>query len=158
VKKRLCLIFLATSLTLGCVRPAHFYPVQGPLSSQTPLPVATAKISYGRNLKQLSMVLSSGEVCKGVWKEVPRGQTPERSDSQELGLQPEWDAVYGSGFYVAHVLGARYYDRATATCNQGTVLNVEIYHPEDTKAQDPIASVKGVAKDNHGNVYKLVME
>ena len=158
MKTKLCLILLACFVTFGCVRPAHFYPVQGPLSSQTPLPVATAKISYGLNLKQLSVVLSSGEVCKGAWTEVPRGQVPGQSNSQNVGLQPEWDAVYGSGFYVSHVMGARFYARATATGDRGTVLNVEMYHPENAKGGNVIATVKGVARDNKDNVYKLVLE
>jgi hypothetical protein len=55
-------------------------------------------------------------------------------------------------------MGARFYARATATGDRGTVLNVEMYHPENAKGGNVIATVKGVARDNKDNVYKLVLE
>jgi hypothetical protein len=44
VKKKLCLLLLGISTMLGCTHTARLYPVQGPLSAQTPLPVLFAKI------------------------------------------------------------------------------------------------------------------
>jgi len=69
-------------------------------------------------------------------------------------MSAEWDAIYGPGFYVAHVLGARLYARAVLTGNQGTVLNVELYKP-DTPENSNVSSIRGVAKDNRENVYKV---
>jgi len=163
LKKKLCFILLAISMMLGCTRTARFYPVQGPLSSQTPLPVPTAKVTFGLNPGNLSVVLSDGEVCKGRWAVVPRGQVPKDATatnaSTTIGMQSEWDTVYGSGFYVAHVLGAKYYARTTATGDRGTALNVEMYRPENVETGgNLIAAVKGVAKDNKGNIYKLVLQ
>jgi hypothetical protein len=161
VKMRLCLILLGILSTLGCTRTARFYPVQGPLVSQTPLPVPTAKVSFGINPGNLSVVLTDGEVCKGHWVPVKRGEVPARTDSAPgstaIAMQADWDAVYGAGFYTAHVLGSKYYARTTATGDRGTVLHVEMYRPENAEG-NLIAAVKGVARDNRENVYKLVLQ
>ena len=70
-------------------------------------------------------------------------------------MSAEWDTVYGTGFYVAHVLGAKLYARAVVTGNRGTILNVEIYRPLDQAESKP-GTPKGVTKDNKDNIYKLV--
>jgi len=66
-----------------------------------------------------------------------------------------WDTVYGSGFYVSHVLGTRLYVQAVIPGNRGTVLNLEMYRPEERES-NIIGAIKGVAKDNKNNIYKLV--
>jgi hypothetical protein len=68
-------------------------------------------------------------------------------------MSPVWDAVYGPGFFVSRVLGARLYVRTVATGNRSTVLNVEMYRPD---IQMNLSTIKGVAQDNRGNVYKVV--
>jgi hypothetical protein len=163
VKLKLCVLLLGVSLMVGCSATARFYPVQGPLSSQTPLPVPVAKVTFGVNPGNISVVLGDGEVCKGRWAVVPRGQVPKGAAAANaltaIGMQPEWDTVYGPGFYVAHVLGTKYYAQVMATGNRGTVLNVEMYRPENVEEHgNLIAAVKGVAKDNKDNIYKLVLE
>jgi len=65
-----------------------------------------------------------------------------------------WDIVYGSGFYVAHVLGERLYLQSVLTGDRGTVLNVEMYRPDAREAPAP-GAIKSVAKDNKDNIYKL---
>jgi len=67
-----------------------------------------------------------------------------------------WDTVYGSGFYVSHVLGARFYAQAVASGNQGTVLDAEMYRPVGEHESNPLNAIKGVARDNKDNIYKLV--
>jgi hypothetical protein len=163
VKNKLCFILLGISMMLGCTRTARFYPVQGPLSSQTPLPVPVAKVTFGINPGNIAVVLDDGEVCKGRWAVVPRGQVPKgaatANASTTMGMRSEWDTVYGPGFYVAHVLGAKFYAQVTATGNRGTVLDVEMYRPENVEEHaNLIAAVKGVAKDNKDNIYKLVLQ
>ncbi len=66
-----------------------------------------------------------------------------------------WDTVYGSGFYVSHVLGTRLYVQAVIPGNRGTVLNLEMYR-SDEKEPNSVSAIKGVAKDNKDNIYKLV--
>ena len=161
MKMKLCLILLGILTTLGCTSTARFYPVQGPLMAQTPLPVPTAKVTFKLNPGNLSVVLADGEVCKGRWVRVKRGEVPARTDttpgSTAIAMQADWDTVYGPGFYTAHVLGSRFYARTTATGDRGTVLNVEMYRPENAEG-NLIAAVKGVARDNKENVYKVVVE
>ncbi len=43
-----------------------------------------------------------------------------------------------------------------ASGNQGTVLNAEMYRPVGEHENDPVSAIKGVARDNKDNIYKLV--
>jgi hypothetical protein len=106
-----------------------------------------------------SAVLTDGEVSKGRWEVVRRptashGATAAGASTTN-NLSAEWDTVYGPGFYVAHVLGAKPYARAVAMGNQGLVLNVEMFRPDIVQENTP-HTLLGVAKDNKNNVYKLV--
>lgn len=174
MKKRISLILLAALTMFGCTRTARLYPVQGPLSAQTPAPVVLARITGTLNPGDISVVLGDGEVCRGRWARVPsidvaRGATtatvPVTGDMSVV-----WDTVYGTGFYVAHVLGARLYAQAVVTGNRGTVINVELYKPEQQHEADvffdraiqhgdggSFGAIKGVARDNKGNIFKIVM-
>jgi hypothetical protein len=69
---------------------------------------------------------------------------------EPVNMAAEWDLIYGPGFYVAHVVGNKLYARATLTGNMGTVMNVELGNETNTRG-----NTKGVAIDNHGNVYKV---
>ena len=118
MKNKLCLVLLGISTMLGCSRTARLYPVQGPLSAQTPLPVLVAKVTGAFSPGTISVVLSDGEICKGRWTQVPPVQVPQGANTANApatnGMSSVWDTVYGSGFYVSHVLGARFYARAVA--------------------------------------------
>ena len=110
MKKKLCLLLLGISTMLGCTHTARLYPVQGPLSAQTPLPVLFAKITGAFNPGDISVVLSDGEMCKGRWVLVHPVQAPKGGTTANVTtnvMSPVWDTVYGPGFYVSHVLGAR---------------------------------------------------
>lgn len=147
-------------MMLGCSHTARLYPVQGPLSAQTPVPVLVAKITGAFTPGEISVVLSDGEACKGRWVMVPRPKVPKGATTANApttnGMQSVWDTVYGSGFYVSHVLGARLYAQAVVSGNRGTVLNVEMYKPEREPEGNPVSTIKGIPKDNKDNVYKLV--
>jgi hypothetical protein len=158
MKRPATVLLLCASLLAGCSATARLYPVQGPLSQQKPAPVFVARMSDGFHSGNLNVVLDNGEACKGRWTQVPR---PSGSANAVISASPssesmasEWDMVYGQGFYVAHVLGARLYARAEITGNRGTVLHAELYKPDKVEQQD-IASIKGVAKDDKGNIYKI---
>jgi len=157
MKSFLVPLFLCLSTLSGCAT-ARFYPVQGPLSTQTPVPVYVAKFSGAFNSGNLSVVLANGEVCKGRWATVPRPTTSTDAAAATAvpanNLSAEWDTVYGTGFYVAHVLGARLYARAPLTGNRGTALNVELYKSDQVE-NTTVGAIKGVAKDDKGNIYKV---
>jgi hypothetical protein len=157
MKSFLALSLLCVCTLTGCAT-ARLYPVQGPLSSQNPPPVYVAKFSGAFNSGDLSVVLGGGEVCKGHWAQVPRPNTPQAATTAAAAtgdnLSAEWDTVYGTGFYVAHVLGTRLYARAVLTGNRGTTLNVELYKPDKVE-NTSVSAIKGVAKDDKGNIYKV---
>jgi hypothetical protein len=156
MKHPLLLGILCVSLLSGCSATARLYPVSGPLSQHNPQPVFVGRITGVVDSGNFSVVLENGEVCKGKWAMVPRPNSSSDASTAtpQENLSAEWDSVYGAGFYVAHVLGAPLYGRGTATGKSGTVLNFEIYRPQDAQ-NVPRGSIKGVAKDDKGNVYKL---
>jgi hypothetical protein len=144
-------IFLLSALCLmtGCSATFRLYPIQGPLSTQTPLPVFPGKVTGVLNSGNVSFTLGGGEVCKGIWTRVVAASvTPSSGDMSSV-----WDDVYGSGYYVSHVLGAKLYARAGITGSLGTALTVEFYRPNPGSEQ---IRVFGVARDSKGNIYKLV--
>jgi len=159
MRSRLNVALLGFCVLSGCSLTGRLYPVKGPLATLSPSPVYVAKITGFRNSGDFSVVLGGGEVCNGRWQEVPRSNTSSKTGTPEnmaaTNMSAEWDTVYGTGFYVAHVLGAKLYARAVVTGNRGTILNVEIYRPLDQAESKP-GTPKGVAKDNKDNIYKLV--
>jgi hypothetical protein len=133
----------------GCIvmQPGHLYPVKGPLAAQTPLPIASLTLSGVLNTGSLRVTLPSGETCAGDWSVVPQG------DPSATAMSEDWDAVYGAGFFVAHVLGSPAFARAQLSGSRGTTMSVQFYTPEPGN----IAQVAGVAADNQGNVFKLTL-
>jgi hypothetical protein len=155
--KIFCLVLLGLAMISGCTLKVLLYPVQGPLSTQTPSPVFPGKLSGMLNSGSVSFVLGDGEIFKGGWTRVIPVKATQGaamvSSPQSEGMPAAWDTVYGSGFYVAHVLGARLYAQAAITGNRGTVLHLEFYNPSPGVA----ARLLGVAKDSKGNLYKLAL-
>jgi hypothetical protein len=144
----------------GCYRYARLYPIQGPLASQTPSPIFTAKITGAFNSGNLSVILANGETFTGPWKALSvktRAQNAASSTPEQVSLASAWDTVYGQGFYTAHVLGTRLFAQAVLTGNQGTVLQVEMYRQEHGADSSAPLDIKGVAKDSKGNIYKLAL-
>jgi len=140
----------------GCSATARLYPVQGPLAAQNPPPVFVGKLSDGLHSGTLKVSLDNGEVFQGRWAQVER---PAKSNNGVTAgaantLATEWDTVYGPGFYVAHVLGSRLYAKSELTGSHGSVLYAELYKPDKGDEQS-ISSIKGVAKDDKGNIYKI---
>jgi hypothetical protein len=161
MKIKLFLALLGISILSGCRATGRLYPFRGPLSAQTPAPVLLAKFTGAFGSGNISVVLADGEVCKGRWANVPRVQASKGpavpSTVPPSDMPVVWDTVYGSGFYVAHVLGERLYVQSVVTGDRGTVLDVEMYRPEGKKDEGHARGViKGVAKDSQDNIYKLV--
>jgi hypothetical protein len=159
--RKLALFALLSILLVSCHATARFYPVQGPLMGQTPPPVFVGRISGAFYSGDMTVTGDKGAVFTGHWEAVKR---PEKSTDAPLvapkdeEMAPIWDSIYGNGFYVAHVLGTRLYARASLKSKNGDSLNVEFYRSEESNKANtaPLAaSIKGVAKDDKGNVYKI---
>ena len=150
-------LFTTAALLAGCISlsvPGGFSPVQGPLSQQSPMPTYTAKMS-GLLSGTISVALANGEVCQGPWAFVSKAIQDNTSNSNAASPVPrdlaaDWDLVYGPGFYTAHVVGNKLYARATLTGNTGSIMYVELSNETNTRG-----NTKGVAQDNHGNVFKV---
>ena len=160
MKSRLFVVLLAVSILSGCYANARFYPVKGPLAAQAPLPVFTAKMTGLGNSGDISLALADGETGIGHWTRVAPVQSPNgavtSNASANSSMAALWDIIYGPGFYVSHVLGTRLYAEAVVTGDRGTVLNVEFYRDEREHHDDSSRGLKGVAKDNKDNIYKVV--
>jgi len=150
-------LFSTATLLAGCISlsvPGGFSPVQGPLSQQSQIPTYTAKMS-GLLSGTISVILANGEVCQGPWAFMSKTIPDNTSNSNAASPVPrdlaaDWDLVYGPGFYTAHVVGNRLYARATLTGNAGTIMYVELSNESNTRG-----NTKGVAQDEHGNVFKV---
>jgi hypothetical protein len=141
--KKLILLSLSVALLSGCISTVHLYPVQGPLSMEAPVSVLPLRLAG----PTISVVLADGELCSGPWSAV----TADNAAANEMSAA--WDAVYGSGFYVARVVGTRV-NRAILVGNKGTRLQVESADLARSNAGEP-ANIFGVARDSGGNVYKV---
>jgi hypothetical protein len=71
------------------------------------------------------------------------------SASVQSGMAQAWAQVYGAGFSVSNLAGVNR-GEAMLTGPKGTVLQVEFFTGSGT------ANGNGVAKDNHGNVFKVI--
>jgi len=152
------IVVVCVSMLAGCAT-ARLYPVQGPLSEQNPTAVYVAKLSGALTSGSFKVILSNGEIGNGRWSQIARPNRSSDSGAPAAAsddMIAAWDTVYGQGFYTAHVLGARLYAKAEVTGNQGTVLHVQMYKPEPVKVEaQSTANIKGVAKDDQGNIYKV---
>jgi len=141
MRRMLGLVLLALSIS-ACESTWHLYPVQGPLATQSPSLILTATLTRQTEPPTLQLTLPSGESCRGSVAQVLPTDPAARS------MSTVWDAVYGSGFFVAHVLGSTLLNGGQLTGTQGTTLNVQFL-------QVP-GGIRGVASDNQGNVFKLL--
>jgi hypothetical protein len=154
----IALIVLATAITTTSAFGQKLYPVQGPLASQTPPQVFSVKVQKrlfgaGTPTKYVkTWIVAGGEEVNGKFEGVTansmNAKTPGAADSYppQPNLAFAWDAVYGQGFFAAHILGKKMW-QGTFTGDKGTVLQIELMNDND---------LRGVAVDNQGNVYKEV--
>ena len=153
-------IALVTVLS-GCVTlsaPGSFAVVRGPKVTQSTPPPTYQATLRGLLSGTVTVVTDDGEVCSGKWGFISR-TTATKDGSSAAGVAPpppsvnmdaDWDLVYGQGYYVAHVVGNKLYARATLTGQKGTVIYAEFSNETNQRGQ-----TKGVAEDNHGNIFKI---
>jgi len=142
-------------LTSAAAFGQKLYPVQGPLASLTTPPVFSGQIRrpmFGGALPTLlkSWTLTNGEVLPGKCAEMKASSVNTKTPGTPESYPPQpnlafaWDAVYGQGYFAAHILSGKIW-QGIFTGNQGTVLQVEILDQQH-----------GAAVDNKRNVYKVV--
>lgn len=148
------LVIALLAFLLGCSTTGTFYPVDGPLSKIQPLPVMTATANgITGNTGNISLTTSDGEFCKGRWSSIaPMSIGYSATSASGLathGMSSVWATVYGSGFSVRNLPGVNK-GEAMLVCGRGTVIHVEFYTGSGT------ANGWGVAKDNKGNIFKVL--
>lgn len=135
------LIFIVLIVFSSCVT-LELYPVKGTASTQVPITVIKAKAKgIMGNSGKVILTMPDGEVCKGRWSSTA-GVKGSRNNvgllvdyGQELGLSPRGNENRGY---------------AMAVGRKGTSMEIEFLTGAGT------AHGFGVAKDNRGNVYRVL--
>jgi hypothetical protein len=145
----------------SAARAQRLYPVQGPATAQTPPPQFTAKLTnYLKLSGNITLSEAGGETFQGTWSTVTitfiNSKTPGAPSSYppQPNLAFAWDLVYGPGYFNTHILGSQSVGHATATGSNGTVLQMEF---QKEKLGAILDNIFGVAVDNKGNIYKMVL-
>lgn len=152
-------LILLLAVAIGCVgtTTASLYPIEGPLSKKTPLPVIVAKASgISENTGDISLTMPDGECCKGRWASaagagvsVGFGSIAVSSTGGTSSFFKTYSTTYGFGASMNTGTGQNP-GTAMLTCDRGRVIQVEFITGAGT------ANGYGFAKDNKGNVYKLI--
>ena len=133
-------------LLAGCSTKANFYPVQGPLSEQTPISVIVANVDgIMGNTGNISLTMPDGEHCKGKWSSAAGVSVTVGT----VNLFSQYGSVFGSGFSASNTPGVNR-GEAILLGDRGAKIEVEFYTGSGT------ANGYGLAKDNRGNIYKLL--
>jgi hypothetical protein len=155
VNKHVFLVLIVLTLISGCATTATVYPIEGPISKISPLPVMKARVDgIMGNSGNISMTMPDGEACSGKWSSIAPQMEMFSSQTGNAfvnsgNLSSAWATVYGSGFMAGNVPGVNK-GEAVMVCDKGTVIQVEFYTGSGT------ANGTGVAKDNKGNVFKVL--
>jgi hypothetical protein len=152
MKRGLALSIVLSSVLIvaGCsyITRVNLYPVQGPAAAMAPSPYYQLTIKGNSKGSSISVVLGNGESFQGSWSNFTESSSNQKTPGTAASLPPQpnlafaWDAIYGKGFFVAHLLGQSVL-QTTMTGNQGTVLQAELQ------------GRRGVAIDSKGNIYKM---
>ncbi len=126
----------------SCSVSLNLYPVKGPLSTKVPIKVIKARATNVlSNSGRCYLTLPDGEHCEGRWSSTAGVKGSANNYSlllnygQELGLSPRGNENRG----YAMLLGTN-----------GTSIEIEFLTGAGT------AHGFGVAKDNHGNIFKVL--
>lgn len=130
----------------GCSTTARLYPVEGPLSSQVPIPVITATVSgITGNNGPIGMTMPDGSTCSGEWSSAAASQVSFGSGSL-IG-------TYGATYFQGVTIGAgkgQNPGRAIANCSDGNQIEVEFVTGAGT------ATGFGIARDRRANVFRVL--
>jgi hypothetical protein len=144
---KMSIIFLAF-IIYGCATTtkANFYPVQGPLSKQNPIPIIIADVDgITSNTGNITLTLPDGEKCVGKWSSA----AGVVSGYSTVNLFSKYGYVFGTGTSVSNVPGVNR-GEAVLVGNKGAVMEIEFYTGSGT------ANGWGIAKDNRENIFKVI--
>ena len=134
--------FIFILITIQSCVNLELYPVKGPASNKVPISVIRAKAKgVLGNSGRIVLTMPDGEVCKGRWSSTAGVKGSKNNVGllldygQELGLAPRGNENRVYAFLVG---------------SKGTSMEVEFLTGAGT------AHGFGVAKDNKGNVYRVL--
>jgi hypothetical protein len=137
---------LLVSLLCGCSTTANLYPVKGPLSEVKPLPIIRARVTgIMGNSGGITLTMPDGETGKGQWSSAAGMSVTYGSGT----LFSQYGSAYWSGYSVGNKPGENR-GQAIVIGDRDTVIEVEFYTGSGT------ANGFGLAKDNKGNIYKVL--
>lgn len=144
----------AVCVSMGCSTTANLYPIDGPLAKKVPLPVLVARVDgIMGNTGNVFLTMPDGEALRGRWSSIAPQQVSQTfgtaSGITRIGMATAWTQVYGHGFSVSNLPGVNR-GEAMLTGTNGTLLQIEFFTGSGT------ANGNGVAKDNHGNIFKVI--
>jgi hypothetical protein len=153
-----CMVLAGGSMVAAAQR---LYPVQGPATAQMPPPLFTAKLSniYSKSGK-ISLNQVDGESFQGTWSIITATFANSKTPGSPASYPPQpnlafaWDLVYGPGYYVSTILGSENIGQASLVGDHGTLLQLEFHREQLGVPED---NHFGVAVDNKGNIYKVVL-
>jgi len=137
----------ALSLLLtACSTTISMFPAEGPLRSEKPNPVLVATAdNITSNSGKFSVTYPNGDECVGKWASL----APQMTSVGWGSLFTQYGSITGVSLATANMPGINR-GEAMAICTSGNRLQVEFYTGSGT------ASGLGVAKDDKGNVFKLI--
>jgi len=152
--RQFLLPLLVCAITTSCSITANLYPLEGPLSRVSPLPVIPAKVSnVTADSGPITLTMPDGEICTGRWSVVaPKFAaygSHSGSGTVSSGLNQAFVTAHGSSVVHGIKPGINK-GQAMLTGDRGTVMEVVFLVGSGT------ASGYGAAKDNRGNIYKLL--
>lgn len=155
VKYVFALLMSGVFFASGCsyITDVNLYPIQGPAAALAPPVIYQLTIKGNIEIikgkaPSITVVLGNQESFQGSWHDFSESSVNQKTPGTPASLPPQpnlafaWDAVYGQGFFVAHLLGGSVL-QSTMTGSNGTVLEAELQ------------GRRGVAIDSKGNLYKM---
>jgi len=122
------------------------FPAEGPLRSEKPSPVLTATAeNISSNSGKFYVIYPNGDECVGRWASI----APQMTSVGWGSLFNQYGALTGVSAATTNAPGINR-GEAIANCASGNRLEVEFYTGSGT------ASGVGIAKDDRGNVFKLI--
>ncbi len=140
------LVFSLLLFISGCSTTATFYPVEGPLSNEQPLPVLTATVNgIAGNTGDMFLEMPDGEKCVGKWSSAAGAGISVGTGS----LIGTYGSIYGVGSSISTGTGQNP-GQAFLTCDNGRTIQIEFITGAGT------ANGFGFAKDSKENVYRVL--
>jgi len=140
-------VMLLGGLT-GCVTTAtvSMFPTDGPLKSEKPAPVLKAVAeNIISNSGPFRVEYPNGDRCEGQWASI----APQMVSVGWGGLFGKYGGIAGISASAVNMPGINR-GEAMAVCKSGNQVQVEFFTGSGT------ANGVGVAKDEHGNIFKLI--